>query len=291
MATILSNPQEIAALPAPVRRYGIFDAASMPTSELSERVIASGLTFAAEHCGMTVVPYDPTCAAPHDEKAFTPGTPFVEANPYWLVQTYQCGTVGTTAADVTRRVRARYDAGVQHAVESAVWTGAGIAGVPALTTAAGVFTATPEGAGAGAAIAALEAAFYDRHGYVGTIHLPTEGYAAVKYAQLMDRAGGSGVFTTPKGSRWSIGDGYNPDTGPLGAAPAAGFVWAFMTPQVTIWSSQVNQPDPTQTLDRTNNQWMALAETVYAHAWLCDTIVAVQVPVAAPATAAAPAIP
>jgi len=36
---------------------------------------------------------------------------------------------------------------------------------------------------------------------------------------------------------------------------------------------------------------MALAETVYAHFWVCDTVFAVQIPIAAPAVATAPAVP
>lgn len=289
MAVILGNPQEIATPTPPARRYGIFDAAVQP-GDVPAEVIASGMTFTAEDCGINVTLYNPACepgAAP--VKPFSPGIETVEADPYWVISTYQCGTVGTSAADVRRRVQRRYDAGVQWAIESTVWTGNGMPGVPSLTG-AGAAVATPLAPGAGTAIAALEEAFYDLHGYVGTIHIGTEGYAAVRDAGLMDRQGGAGAFRTPKKSLWSIGDGYGV-TGPAGVAPAAGFVWAFMTPQVYLWSSAVNQPDPVQTLDRTFNQWMAVAETVWLHTWLCDTVVAVQVPVAAPAASVPPAVP
>ncbi|HSX97270.1 MAG TPA: hypothetical protein VLG91_07745 [Streptomyces sp.] len=289
MATITTATREVATPSPPARRYGILDAAIQP-GDLDDRVIASGLTFAAEDCGVNVTLYNPTCeSGAQPVKPFSPGTPFVEADPYWVISTYQCGTVGTTPADVTRRVRRRYDAGVQWAIESTIWTGNGMPDVPNLSG-SGATVVTPLAPGAGAAIAALEAAFYDLHGYVGTIHIGTEGYAAVRDAGLMDRQGGAGAWRTPKGSLWSIGDGYGV-TGPAGAAPAAGFVWAFMTPQVYLWSSAVNQPDPVQTLDRTFNQWMAVAETVWLHTWLCDTVVAVQVPLAAPAASVPPAVP
>lgn len=284
MAKILVNQEEITGPERPARRYGLFDAAVMRQG--NERIVASGLQFVAEDCGIQVVPYDATCAPPHPEKTFTPGTPMQESDPYWLIASYQCGTVGTTAEDVRRRVMRRYEAGVQHAVEAQVWSGA--LGTPSLTTQPGVVTVTPAAAGAGAAIAALEQSFHDAHGYVGTVHMNTAGYAAVKYAGLLDRVGGN--LKTPIGSTWSLGAGYGVN-GPANVAPAAGFVWAFMTPQVYLWSTPISQPDPVQTLDRTNNQWMALAETVWAHAWLCDTIHAVQVPVAAPAVATAPAVP
>lgn len=205
--------------------------------------------------------------------------------------TYTCGSVGTTAADVTRRVTRRYNAGVQHRLEQMVWDGGGLAGVtPTLTGTVGTVTPTPLGAGAGAAIAALEQAFHDLHGYVGTIHMNQLGYGAVRDAGLMDRSGGAGVWRTPLGSKWSLGAGYG-ITGPAGAAPAAEHVWAFMTPDVHLWESPVTTPDPVQVFERATNQWYGIAEAVWTHAWLCDTVVAVQVPVAAPATAAAPAIP
>lgn len=286
MAVIISNEQEIPAPAPPPRRYGIFDAATM-AGDAGERMIASGLQFVAEDCGISVVPYNPTCTAPHDEKVFTPGTPIVDATPYWLIASYQCGTVGTTAADVRRRVEKKYNAGVQHAVENVIWTGGGLTGQnPALTT-AGATIVVPSVPGAGAAISALEEAFYDAHGYVGTIHVNQRATGALAYGDVLDRRE-AGVWKTPLGSNVSLGAGYG-ITGPAAAAPAAGFVWAFMTPQVYLWSSAVNQPDPVQTMDRSLNQWMALAETVWAHAWICDTVFAVQVPVAAPATAATPA--
>lgn len=288
MATILSNPQEVPAPAPPARRYGVFDAAVMPGA-LAGGVVASGLTFPAEDCGVNVTLYNPTCAAPHAEKPFAPGMEWVESAPYWALTSYQCGTVGTTAADVARRVRKRYDAGSQWAIESTIWTGNGMTDVPTLTGSTSTIV-TPDAPGAGAAIAALEEAFYDRHGYLGTIHMNTRGYGAAQDAGLLARQGGAGALRTPLGSSWSIGAGYG-ITGPAGAAPAAGFVWAFMTPQVYLWETQVAQPDPVQTLDRLHNQWMAVAESVWVHAWLCDTVVAVQVPVAAPAAAATPAVP
>lgn len=285
MAVILTNAQEIAKPAPPAQRYGLFTVASR-MGDAGERIIASGLQFVAEDCGLQVVPYNATCAAP-DTKTFTPGTPIVDSTPYWLLASYQCGTVGTTANDVRRRVAARYNAGVQHAVENVVWTGGGLAGQnPALTT-AGATVVVPTAAGAGAAISALEEAFYDAHGYVGTIHVNQRATGALAYGEVLDRME-VGIWKTALGSNVSLGAGYG-ITGPAAVAPAAGFVWAFMTPQVYLWSSAVNQPDPVQTMDRSLNQWMALAETVYIHAWLCDTVFAVQVPIAAPATAATPA--
>lgn len=291
MAVIVTNnEQEIGAPAPPARRYGLLTAAAS-LGTLSAEGVRSGIQFPAEDCGMSVVGYDPTCAPPHATKTFTQGTPFVDSKPYWLIASYQCGRIGTTEEDVRRRVTKRYQAGVQQRLESVVWDGGGLTSIDPTLTGAGATVVTPTAApGAGAAISALEEAFYDAHGYVGTIHVNTRAQAAVQYAQMVTSSGGAGQLKTPLGSVWSFGSGYD-ITGPAGVAPAAGFVWAFMTPAVHLWATSVDQPDPLATLDRVNNQWMALAETVWAHAWLCDTVFAVQVPIAAPAVATAPAVP
>lgn len=288
MAVIILNGAEIPT-PAPgLRRYGVFDAAV--TGQLDNRYVSSGIQFYPEDCGVGVLTYDPTCAPPHAAKTFDDtGVEFVEANPYWLYASYQCGTVGTSAEDVRRRVQKRYNGGAQHAVESTMWTGGGLTGVPALTT-AGATPITPAAPGAGAAVAAAEQAFWDLHGYAGVLHVNTQAYAALAYSQMMTRSGGAGVYRTPLGTALSLGAGYGV-TGPAGVAPAAGFVWAFITPQTYVWSTGVQQPDPIQTLDRLSNQWLGLAETVYLHAWVCGDVVAVQIPVAAPAVATVPEVP
>jgi hypothetical protein len=67
-----------------------------------------------------------------------------------------------------------------------------------------------------------------------------------------------------------------------------------MTAYTTVWRStdaQIPQPDPRRAMDRTLNQWDVVSERVYAAAWACPEVFAVQVPVAAPATAATPAVP
>jgi len=288
MARILTNYEEITAPAPPARRYGLLTAAAS-VGTLDGRGVSSGYQFEAPDCGMSVVPYDPTCAPPHAEKEFPEGTDFVEADPYWLVATYKCGTVGTSRDDVRRRVQARYRAGVQNQLEAVVWDGGGLAVTPTLTG-AGATIVIPLVPGAGAAVSALENAFYGAHGYLGTIHVSTVAQAAVEYAQMAEGQGGAGQIKTPLGSVWSFGAGYD-ITGPANVAPSPGFAWAFMTPAVHLWSTSVDQPDPAATLDRTLNQWYGLAETVWMHRWLCDTVFAVQIPVAAPAVATAPAVP
>ena len=284
---ILTNPNLIET-PAPgQRRYGLFTAATV-TDDLSTRDIAAPVTSPVLDCGASMLAYDANCTT-NPAKTFEEGQPYFEAEPYWGYVGQQCGTLGRTASEVAAAVRRKLDASEQTFVESVLWDG-GTLGVTPSLTAAGATIVTPAAAGAGAAISALEAAFYAVNGYVGTIHVNTVAEGALAYAQMLSRAGGAGALTTPIGSRVSLGAGYGV-TGPADVAPDAGFVWAFMTSPVTVRRSGVIQPDVWQTADRNVNQFRALAERVYEHYWVCPAVFAVQVPVAAPAVATAPAVP
>jgi hypothetical protein len=284
--TIIANRHLIEAAPPGPRRYGLFDAATVVDS-LDPRYVAAGVQFPELDCGPALDEYDANCGT-HPTKEFTEGLGYFGGDPYWLYAQQRCGTVGRTPAEVADGVRRILTGGEQTAVENVVWTGGANGTSPALTTSTGVVTVTPAAPGATAALAALEASFYASYGYVGTVHVNTAAYAAL--TDVVDRSGGAGVLTTELGSRMAYGAGYG-TTGPLGTAPDAGFVWAFMTPPVTVRRGDVIQPDVIATMDRATNQYFALAERVYLHTWACDTVHAVQIPVAAPQAAVPPAVP
>jgi hypothetical protein len=277
---ILTNRQIIDS-PAPgVRRYGVFDAATV-TDDLTDRMIASGFQFADMDCMTDVGTYDANCVT-HPTKNFTEGMGYNGGDPYWLVAAMNCGTVGHTPEEIATAIRRAFANGEQTAVESVIWNGDGATQLPYLTDPAmPVTVVTPAAPGAGAAISALENAFYGEYGYAGTIHISQQAYGALAYADLLYPS--AGVLTTQLRSRWSLGAGYDV-TGPAGVAPTAGSVWAFMTAQVIIKRTPtVNVPDIRQTINRTTNQYNAVAERVYAHAFACDIVMAVEVPIAAPA--------
>lgn len=275
--TIIANRHLVDAPPTGLRRYGLYDVATV-TDNLDARAMAAGLQWPELDCGPALEEYDANCAT-SPTKEFTEGLEYAGGDPYWLYSQNRCGTVGRTPAEITDAIRRTLAAGEQTAVESIVWAGGGFGTDPALTTATGVTTVTPLAPGAGAALAALEASFYAEYGYVGTIHVNTAAHAALN--DYVDRQGGAGVLTTELNTRVSYGAGYGID-GPLGVAPAAGSVWAFITPPVQIRRSEVIVPDVLMTLDRLANQYHALAERVFLHGWACDIVHAVQIPVAAP---------
>jgi hypothetical protein len=276
MAAIIDNGELIAAPATGPLRYGLFSAATV-TDDLGARGIASGFQLPAEGCGI-IRTYDANCNT-SPAKTFDEGLTYMDAAPYWLYATRKCGSVGKSAAEMAASVRTKFLSLEQHQVEAQLWGGTLFPTTPSLTANAGTVTVVPSAAGAGAAIAALEDEFYETYGYVGTIHLAMSGYAAVRYAGLVDRQGGT--LVTPMGSVWSFGSGYG-ITGPGAESPTVGSAWAFMTPPVLIRRSELMVPDVTATMDRSLNQYMALAERVYAHTWVCDTVFAVEVPLAAP---------
>lgn len=290
MAVILTN-RELITFPVNRRlRYGLFAAATV--LPMPDRAIAAGVQYYADDCGNFIDDYNQECGVESPTKAFEEGSELVGTDPYWLVNRVRCGTVGRTAEEIRSVAKGRLAAMEQWAVENRLWNGiAAQPGVLDLTTNVGTVTVVPTAPGAGAAISALENAFYQVNGYVGTIHINTVAEGALEYAGFLNPE--SGVLRTRAGSAVSLGAGYG-ITGPAAAAPAAGFVWAFMTGYTAVWRStdaQIPQPDPQRVMDRALNQWDVVGERIYAAAWSCPEVFAVQVPIAAPATAATPAVP
>jgi hypothetical protein len=288
MATIIAN-QQLIEFPANRRlRYGLFAAATL--LPMPDRVIATGLQYYADDCGNFLADYNQECGETSPTKAFTEGSELLGTDPYWIVNRIRCGTVGRTAQEIRSVAQGRLNAMEQWAVENRLWNGiAAQPGVLDLVSNVGTVTVVPTVPGAGAAISALENAFYQVNGYVGTIHVNVRAEGALEYAGFLNPE--AGVLRTRMGSAVSLGAGYG-ITGPAAAAPAAGFVWAFMTGYTAVWRStdtQIPQPDPQRVMDRAANQWDVVGERVYAASWSCPEVFAVQVPIAAPATAATPA--
>lgn len=290
MATIITNRQLIEPPQNRRIRYGLFSAATL--LDMPTRVIAAGLQFYADDCGNFLADYNQECGVESPTKAADEGSEMVETDPYWVVNRVRCGAVGRSAEEIRGVARGRLNAMEQWAVEDRLWNGiAAQPGVLNLTGNVGTVTVVPTAPGAGAAISALENAFYQVNGYVGTVHINTRAEGALEYAGFLNPE--AGVLRTRMGTAMSVGAGYG-ITGPADAAPAAGFVWAFMTGYTAVWrstDSQLPQPDPQRVMDRTLNQWDVVGERVYAAAWSCPEVFAVQVPIAAPATAATPAVP
>lgn len=278
----------IEAPPVAPLRYGVFAAARVTdlSGEDATRLWGAGYAYLTDHCG-GALPYDDTCAV-QPPKDPTEGSDLIEGDPFRVYAMKQCGSVGRTSEEIENAARQQLLSGEQSVVEAVMWDGSTLAAHAPTLTGAAATVVTPSASGAGAAIAALEQAAYDVYGYQGVIHLNTSGYAALAYSQLLNREGN--LWRTQAGSAVSFGSGYGV-TGPADVLPAVGFVWAFMTSQVDIRRTGIWTPPSDQVFDRTNNQRFSEAIRAYAFTWDCPEVFAVQVPVAAPAVATAPAVP
>lgn len=265
-------------------RYGLFNASRGPI-DMPGHGAVGGVQFEPTTCGGAHL-YTAECPITNqDVKALDPNSGAVTAAPFVAYASIQCSPVGRSLDEQAQRARARLLAGEQTQVEAALWSGGGVGASPALTG-IGATTVVTALTSFAARLSALEEAFYDLYGYQGTVHVNTRAYGAAAFGQLINRVDTPDIpqhLTTPLGSIWSFGAGYD-ITGPAGVAPsAAGNVWAFMTGPVTIWrDADIFMQDPAQTFDRTTNQLTVIAERAYALAPDCSTAVAIELPLEAP---------
>lgn len=268
------------------RRYGLFNAATIVDLPVHGR--AGGVQFEPDTCGIAR-PYTIECPpTAQDPKTLTDTSPVMTAAPFVVYGSVVCSPVGRSPEEQQRRAIQRLYTGEQNVAELALWNGAGVGAAPALTLAGATVVPSVGLTTFHARIAALEEAFYDAYGYQGTIHVNTKANGAAAYSKMLVRPLPSPDIpahaVTPLGSIWSFGAGYDV-TGPANAAPAANFVWAFMTGPITIWrtpDAELGLPDPRQTFNRTTNQMVAVAEREYVQSYDCPTVFAIEVPVNAP---------
>jgi hypothetical protein len=278
-------PREtVPAPPVASLRYGLFNAA-WQTVDAPPHVRAGGVQFQPDSCGVAKL-YTAECPITDQDLKDLAATPVtMTGDPFIAYASVLCAPTGWTADEQRTKAINKLLATEQTQVESALWNGGGVGALPALTG-AGAATVTTTATSIEGRVAALEAEFYAAYGRQGTIHVNTRAMGNAATNHLIERPSVPpevpSIAVTPLGSRWSFGAGYG-ITGPADAAPAAGSVWAFMTPPVTIWrSNEVFAPDPNETFNRITNQRYAIAERFYTVAYECPTVFAVELPVENP---------
>lgn len=286
MGAIIPRMHVDAPIAGPLR-YGLFNAATI--RDLPDHGRAGGVEFEPDTCGVARL-YTGACPITSQaSKTLTDTSVTQGGDPFVVYADVVCSPVGRSAAEQSRRAAARLLAGEQSAAEAAFWNGGGVGATPALTL-SGATTVVTALTSFAARLAALEQAFYDAYGYQGTIHVNTAAYGAAAFGQLIREVGTPSVaasvpalLTTPIGSKWSFGAGYD-ITGPANAAPSvATNVWAFMTGPVTVFRApDILLPDPGQTFNRTTNQMVAIAEREYVIVPDCPTTFAIELPLEAP---------
>jgi hypothetical protein len=236
--------QPVPAPQTPGVRYGLFTAAVGPL-DLDDRATGGGVTWKPESCGRAHT--WPAVCHPDGEKTVDAGQANQVADPFAVYGSAVCGSAGTTAAEVARLAQVNLANGEQAEVESAL---------AAQLAASAVEVFPADAAQLAAVVAELEQWLYGTAGYgtVGYLHAPPRVAAWAMQANLLVPAGP--VLTTRMGTRWVFGGGY-PDDG-----------YINISGLVTVWRSAAVLVPPAQ-LNRTTNQWTAVAERAYAVGFDC----------------------
>lgn len=249
----ITPPVTVEAPTARGPRYGLFTAASgplpLPDTERA-RGKAGGVRYEPTSCGRARR-YPVDCDDTPGSKTFDPNDDYIDALPFVVYSSIECGSVGKTAEAITAKLLHRLANGEQGEVE---------AELADLLNADSVPVSPGDPTDIVYVISELEQYLYGtaRYGNVGVIHAPilVAAHAAAAGHLIRDPAV-KGLLTTPLGTAWSFGN-YGD----------AGTMW--ITGSVTVWrADDIYIPPPEQTFDRTHNQWMAIAEREYAVAWDC----------------------
>lgn len=273
-------PGQLIQGPEPLRRrYGLFTAASGPM-DLSPHGQGGGVRYVPVTCGEAhpypIGCYDGLVEVPAEGKPVDPDNTLVEAPPFMVVASIECGAAGYTGAEFEEKVRRRLTNGEQGAVELALWTGLDPAGngldIPNLADTAETVPVLDGGDTSeiiSEVVSALETYAYQTqaYGYVAYIHAPVGVAAYAAEAGLVQRDGN--LLVTPYGSVWVFGGGY-PGTGDEGDPAPIGGAYLHITGQVQVWRAPGEHVFPAdQTMNRTTNQRLLIAEREYAVGFDC----------------------
>lgn len=268
-----NGPMYIETPAAPPRPYGLFDVALGPM-EFPTRNLGGGVIYVPDTCVDDYGIVDFSCPPVTGTKSFAGIETPVSGAPFAVYTSYTCGSLGFSFDEARQRVLTRMDLHEQKAVEQRLWQGStGNGG-----TITGLFRNATNLGSAGCvteAVELLEQALADNSVVGGMIHARPGMAAHFASSHLIERGQGrrrQTMLETP----YVFGHGYD-GTGPTGQAASGSAEWVYASGRVLVWrTSDVQVPDPRQTLNRSTNQMYVLAERVYAVAVECG-VWAVQV--------------
>ncbi len=263
--------------------FGLWTAAQTP--EDPDPHWQNGFTFQADVCQASGVTTDPCPSVDPAGLAKTPTSPGLPnrcTDPITVYSWIDCGPIGTWGDNgemFEARARAALDRGEARAIESEFESGAGgiaphLADATASTDSSDGFicqletaaTVVATGVGIARAIGELEGALAECYGGVGTIHMPYK-MIAIGADKMQWEKRGPRLFTY-SGTPVAAGAGYR-GLSPLGAAPAAGTAWLYATGALIARRSAVRITSPHESLDKSKNDMVVIAERTYALGWDC----------------------
>lgn len=268
---VLANMRESVRRPGSLTpQYGLFTVAQA-MGTLSDQLPIHARQGGIEY--ETTVCEQPTCfeTACFDTLGTKPAgepTEIITGDPFVVLTSLLCGSVGMSDELLRERLRERALAGEQMTVEATFSTG-DCGQAPSLANNTPAATSLGAATNIVEAISALEAAFYAGYGLPGVLHIPYVASAFAAQAMQMWRDP-AGVWRTPLGTYVSFGN--YAGLSPVGAAPAANTTWIYITGQVAIWrapESDVFYTPLSGALDRSTNQVNAFREREYIVTFEC----------------------
>lgn len=261
------------------RPYGLLSAVD-PMEDVDLHWQASGIEWESFLCSPGVTGFVDNCPpADSFNKPKQRENQFCQADPFVVVGSYDCSTVGRPAGEAFNIARQRLESWEQRTVEQVFWTGISANGPvnPSLSLGNDTcdivpFDIVPGGSvDAVTAMAVLEDALSDIVPCGGVIHVPY-AYAAYLIDHDMIKLR-DGAYYTPTGMLVVLGQGYD-GTGPGGVLPEAGTTWLYATgPVVLARGSVMMVPENlAEAVDRMVNDVTVRAERFYAVGYLCAAV-------------------
>jgi hypothetical protein len=268
---VLANQREFVRRPGSITpQYGLFtvaQAAGTLSDQLPGHARQGGLEFATAICEQPTC-YETNCLPDLGTKPAGEPYDVVTGDPFVVLTSLLCGSVGMTSELMTDMLRQRAIAGEQMLVENTFSTGA-CGQAPSLSNNAVAATDVGNSTDVVDAVSQLEAAFYAQYGLAGVLHVPYLASAYMMQGVQMYRDS-AGVWRTPLGTAVSIGNYAGLDA--TGNAPAAGATNIYITSPVFIWraaESDVFYTPFEAALNRSTNQVNAYREREYVVAFEC----------------------
>jgi hypothetical protein len=253
--TLIEPPQP------PPRPYGLFDVAlgPMPFPELG--AMGAGIQYVPDTCEDDVFLYAMNCPAVSGSKTFSPIDPAVSGNPFGVLTSYQCSSIGYSFDEARQRVLTRMQLREQRAVERRVWQGSplgGIGGIPGLfQSAVNLGTASCPTV----AVQMLEQALADNAIVGGLLHARPAMSSHLSRSYQLQRPNARQIQTW-LGTPMVFGQGYD-GTGPAGQAVTTTTEWMYASGRVLIWQSDVDVPPIGPTMDLSTNTVFTFAEKIF----------------------------
>jgi hypothetical protein len=247
--------------PVPPRPYGLFDVALGPMPFPNPGAMGAGIQYVPDTCEDDVFLYAMNCPAVSGSKTFSPIDPAVSGDPFGVITSYQCSSIGYSFDEARQRVLTRMQLREQRAVERRVWQGSpqgGIGGLPGLfqsATSLGAATCPTQ------AVQMLEQALADNAIVGGLIHARPAMSSHLSRSYQLQRPNARQINTW-LGTPVAFGQGYD-GTGPTGQAVTATTEWMYASGRVLIWQSDVDVPPIGPNMNLATNTVFTFAEKIF----------------------------